>query len=322
MTLILIFEAIEKGRIHLNDNVTVSEHASSMGGSQVFLETGETQTVETLIKCISIASANDACVTMAEFISGSEEAFVAEMNQKAKDLGMQNTTFVNCCGLDADGHTTTAYDVALMSRELTVRYPQIHDYCTIWMDTMTHVTAKGEKEFGLTNTNKLIRQYEYATGLKTGFTGIAKYCVSATAEKDGMKLIAVIMGAETIPDRTKDAITLLNYGFSKCQIYTDEHKETLPVIPVKRGAADAVTITFQNPYQYLNTNGADLNAIEKELSLPDFVSAPVKKGDKIGEAVYRLGTEKIGSVDIVAAEDITEAVFKDYLIDIFLRYFA
>ncbi len=137
-----------------------------------------------------------------------------------------------------------------------------------------------------------------------------------------MKLIAVIMGAETIPDRTKDAITLLNYGFSKCQIYTDEHKETLPVIPVKRGAADAVTITFQNPYQYLNTNGADLNAIEKELSLPDFVSAPVKKGDKIGEAVYRLGTEKIGSVDIVAAEDITEAVFKDYLIDIFLRYFA
>lgn len=322
MTLILIFEAIEKGRIHLNDNVTVSEHASSMGGSQVFLETGETQTVETLIKCISIASANDACVTMAEFISGSEEAFVAEMNQKAKDLGMQNTTFVNCCGLDADGHTTTAYDVALMSRELTVRYPQIHDYCTIWMDTMTHVTAKGEKEFGLTNTNKLIRQYEYATGLKTGFTGIAKYCVSATAEKDGMKLIAVIMGAETIPDRTKDAITLLNYGFSKCQIYTDEHKETLPVIPVKRGAADAVSITFQNPYQYLNTNGADLNTIEKELSLPDFVSAPVKKGDKIGEAVYRLGTEKIGSVDIVAAEDITEAVFKDYLIDIFLRYFA
>ncbi len=322
MTLILIFEAIEKGRIHLNDNVTVSEHASSMGGSQVFLETGETQTVETLIKCISIASANDACVTMAEFISGSEEAFVAEMNQKAKDLGMQNTTFVNCCGLDADGHTTTAYDVALMSRELTVRYPQIHDYCTIWMDTMTHVTAKGEKEFGLTNTNKLIRQYEYATGLKTGFTGIAKYCVSATAEKDGMKLIAVIMGAETIPDRTKDAITLLNYGFSKCQIYTDEHKETLPVIPVKRGAADAVSITFQNPYQYLNTNGADLNTIEKELSLPDFVSAPVKKGDKIGEAVYRLGTEKIGSVDIVAAEDITEAVFKDYLIDIFLCYFA
>ena len=208
MTLILIFEAIKKGSIHLDDNVTVSEHASGMGGSQVFLETGETQTVETLIKCISIASANDACVAMAEFISGSEEAFVAEMNQKAKDLGMKNTTFVNCCGLDADGHMTTAYDVALMSRELTVRHPEIHNYCTIWMDTMTHVTAKGEKEFGLTNTNKLIRQYEYATGLKTGFTGIAKYCVSATAEKDGMKMIAVIMGAETIPYRTKDAITL------------------------------------------------------------------------------------------------------------------
>ena len=322
MTLILIFEAIKKGSIHLDDNVTVSEHASGMGGSQVFLETGETQTVETLIKCISIASANDACVAMAEFISGSEEAFVAEMNQKAKDLGMKNTTFVNCCGLDADGHMTTAYDVALMSRELTVRHPEIHNYCTIWMDTMTHVTAKGEKEFGLTNTNKLIRQYEYATGLKTGFTGIAKYCVSATAEKDGMKMIAVIMGAETIPYRTKDAITLLNYGFSKCQIYADQHKEALPSLPVKRGKADMVALTFQNPFQYLNTNGADLNTIEKELSLPDSVAAPVKKGDKIGEAVYRLGTEKIGSVDILAAENITEAIFSDYLMDIFMRYFA
>ncbi len=322
MTLTLIFEAIEKGQIHLNDNVTVSEHASSMGGSQVFLETGETQTVETLIKCISIASANDACVAMAEFISGSEEAFVAEMNQKAKDLGMKDTTFVNCCGLDADGHLTTAYDVALMSRELTVRHPEIHNYCTVWMDTMTHVTAKGEKEFGLTNTNKLIRQYEYATGLKTGFTNIAKYCVSATAEKNGMKLIAVIMGAETIPSRTKDAITLLNYGFSKCQVYTDEHKETLPGLPVKRGIKDSLTVAFQNPFRYLDTKGSDLSIITKEISLPENVEAPVQKGDKIGEAIYRLGEEKIGSADIIAADDIAKAVFSDYLVDIFMRYFT
>ncbi|MCI8634643.1 MAG: D-alanyl-D-alanine carboxypeptidase [Eubacterium sp.] len=322
MTLTLIFEAIEKGQIHLNDNVTVSEHASSMGGSQVFLETGETQTVETLIKCISIASANDACVAMAEFISGSEEAFVAEMNQKAKDLGMKDTTFVNCCGLDADGHLTTAYDVALMSRELTVRHPEIHNYCTVWMDTMTHVTAKGEKEFGLTNTNKLIRQYEYATGLKTGFTNIAKYCVSATAEKNGMKLIAVIMGAETIPSRTKDAITLLNYGFSKCQVYTDEHKETLPNLPVKRGIKDSLTVAFQNPFRYLDTKGSDLSTITKDISLPENVEAPVQKGDKIGEAIYRLGEEKIGSADIIAADDIAKAVFSDYLVDIFMRYFT
>ncbi len=271
---------------------------------------------------IRLLSLCATCVAMAEFISGSEEAFVAEMNQKAKSLGMKDTTFVNCCGLDADGHMTTAYDVALMSRELTVRHPEIHNYCTIWMDTMTHVTAKGEKEFGLTNTNKLIRQYEYATGLKTGFTGIAKYCVSATAEKNGMKMIAVIMGAETIPNRTKDAITLLNYGFSKCQIYTDEHKDALPSLPVKRGTQDAVSLAFQTPFQYLNTNGADLNTIEKEISLPDAVPAPVKKGDKVGEAVYRLGTEKIGSVHIIAAEDITEAAFSDYLLDLLKRYFA
>lgn len=322
MTLTLIFEAIEKGKIHLDDTVTVSEHASGMGGSQVFLETGETQTVETLIKCISIASANDACVAMAEFISGSEEAFVAEMNQKAKELGMKDTSFVNCCGLDADGHVTTAYDVALMSRELTVRHPEIHNYCTVWMDNMTHVTAKGSKEFGLTNTNKLIRQYEYATGLKTGFTGIAKYCVSATAEKNGMKLIAVIMGAETIPNRTKDAITLLNYGFSKCQVYTDEHKETLPSLPVKRGTADSLTLAFQGPFQYLDTKGSDLSAVKKEISLADNVTAPIQKGDKIGEAVYLLGEEKIGSVDIIAVDTIEEAAFKDYLIHVLMQYFA
>lgn len=322
MTLVLIFEAIGQGRIHLTDTVTVSEHAANMGGSQVFLEAGETQDVETMIKCISIASANDACVAMAEFLDGSEEAFVAEMNEKAKSLGMNDTNFVNCCGLDADGHMTSAYDVALMSRELTYHYPQIHDYCTIWMDTMTHVTARGSNEFGLTNTNKLIRQYEYATGLKTGFTNLSKYCVSATAQKDGMELIAVIMGAETPDNRSVDAKALLNYGFSKCRIYTDEQNEPLNSLIVKRGCKDDVQLEFKHPFQYLSVDGADFSAIEKEISLPESVTAPVKAGDKIGEAVYRLGTATIGSVDIIAAEDIEKAGLPDYIMDIFLRYFS
>lgn len=183
MTLLLIFDALNDGKITLEDQVTTSEYAASMGGSQVFLEPGEVQTVDTMIKCISVASANDACVAMAEHICGNEEEFVAQMNQRAKGLGMSNTHFVNCNGLDAEGHLTTARDIALMSRELITKYPQIHDYCTIWMENITHTTKKGTSEFGLTNTNKLIRQYEYATGLKTGSTSKAKFCVSATAKK-------------------------------------------------------------------------------------------------------------------------------------------
>lgn len=322
MTLILIFEALEKGQIHLSDTVTVSEHAASMGGSQVFLETGEIQDVETMIKCISIASANDASVAMAEFIAGSEEAFVAKMNEKAQSLGMKDTTFVNCCGLDIEHHMTSAYDVALMSRELTVRYPQIHDYCTVWMDSITHVTSKGSKEFGLTNTNKLIRQYEYATGLKTGSTGLAKFCVSATAKKDGMELIAVIMGAQNPNERFSDASQLLNYGFAKCRIYTDENAEVLPDIPVKKGTADTIPIQFKNQFQYLSIDGANLSQIEKTLSIPDFVTAPIKKGTKIGEATYYLDQKKIGTIDIIASSDVINAAFSDYLYKIFLLYFS
>lgn len=183
MTLLLILEAVKEGRISLSDTVTVSEHAASMGGSQVYLEPFEQQTVETLIKCIAVASANDACVAMAEHISGSEGDFVKLMNARAEELGMNNTHFVNCCGLDADEHLTTARDVALMSRELLRNHPEIHEYCTIWMENIVHTTARGSFEFGLTNTNKLIRQYQYATGLKTGYTKIAGFCVSASAKR-------------------------------------------------------------------------------------------------------------------------------------------
>ena len=221
MTLLLIFDALESGQIKLADEVTTSEYAASMGGSQVFLEPGETQTVDTLIKCISVASANDACVSMAEYICGNEEEFVAKMNKRAKNLGMKNTHFVNCNGLDADGHLTTARDIALMSKELIITYPQIFDYCNIWMENITHKTQKGESEFGLTNTNKLIRQYEYATGLKTGSTSTAKYCLSATAEKDGIELIAAVMAAPDYKARFADAAALLNYGYSICRLYED-----------------------------------------------------------------------------------------------------
>ena len=224
MTLLLIFDALETGQISLEDTVTTSEYAASMGGSQVFLEPGETQTVDTLIKCIAVASANDACVAMAEHIAGSEEEFVNQMNERAKELGMDHTHFVNCNGLDADGHLTTARDISLMSRELIRLYPQIRDYAMIWMENITHTTKKGSSEFGLTNTNKLVRHYEYTTGLKTGSTSQAGFCISATAEKNGMELIAVIMAAETSRDRTKDAIALLNYGFGKCSVYQEEEQ--------------------------------------------------------------------------------------------------
>ena len=221
MTLLLIFDALSEGKISLTDQVTVSEYAASMGGSQVFLEPGEVQTVDTMIKCIAVASANDACVAMAEHLWGSEEEFVGHMNERAAGLGMENTSFVKCNGLDADGHLTTARDIAAMSRELILTYPQIRDYACIWMEDITHTTAKGSSTFTLANTNKLIRQYAYATGLKTGSTDDAGFCVSATAKKNNMEMIAVVMGAETSKERFKDAVTLLDYGFGRAVKYVD-----------------------------------------------------------------------------------------------------
>ncbi len=314
MTMILIFDALEEGKISLEDTVTVSEYAASMGGSQVFLESGETQTVETMLKCISVASANDACVAMAEHIWGSEQEFVSRMNQRAKDLGMKNTTFVNCCGLDVEGHMTTAYDVALMSRELITRYPQIHNYCTIWMENITHVTRRGSSEFGLTNTNKLIRQYPYATGLKTGSTSQAKYCVSATAEKDGMKLIAVIMAAPDHKVRFQDATTLLNYGFGKCQVYRDENQDKLPGLAVQGGVEDQVPLVYESGFSWLDVTGSDLSAITKELVLPEAADAPVKKGQTAGRVVYKLNKKEIGSVNILFQKGVKKALFKDYFL--------
>lgn len=320
MTLILIFDALEKEIISLEDTVTVSQYAASMGGSQVFLEPSETQTVDTMIKCISIASANDACVAMAEYISGSESEFVNQMNQRAKSLGMKDTNFVNCCGLDTEGHMTTAYDVALMSRELITKYPQIHNYSTIWMENITHVTAKGSSEFGLTNTNKLIKQYEYATGLKTGSTSLAKYCVSATAKKDGLELIAVVMAAPDYKVRFQDATALLTYGFGKCKLYQDKNDDILPNLPVTGGVAEQVAISYESPFSYLDLSGADLSKITKELHLKESPAAPIQKSKIAGKAVYKLNNQEIGSVNILYREAVKKAVFKDYFLKILAAF--
>lgn len=317
MTLLLIFDALKDEKIHLTDEVTVSEYAASMGGSQVFLEPGEVQTVDTLIKCISVASANDACVAMAEYVSGDENAFVEAMNQRAKNLGMKNTHFVNCNGLDADGHETTARDIALMSRELITKYPKIYEYCNIWMEDITHTTKKGTTTFGLSNTNKLIRHYEYATGLKTGSTGKAKFCISATAKKEDVELIAVIMAAEDSKTRNKDAVTLLNYGFGKCQKYAEKTCKTEKAVSVRRGIEKQVKTKQKNPYIYVDTTGADLSGMKRRVRLKKELDAPVKKGEKAGTAEYYLGDKKIGSVDIVAVQDIREidmkSVFEDLI---------
>ena len=322
MTLLLIFDALEENKIKLEDTVVVSEKAASMGGSQVFFEPNEKQTVDTMLKCIAIASANDACVAMAEFVSGSEEAFVNKMNQKAKELGMENTHFVNCNGLDAEGHCMSAYDVALMSRELITKYPQVHNYCTIWMDTIVHQTAKGSQEFGLSNTNKLIRQYEYCTGLKTGSTSEAGFCVSATAKKGEMELIAVIMNGETSKSRFQDAITLLNYGYRNYQIYTDtdSERELLDAIPVKGGVETMVSLKYARDFHALLLNGENVSSIEKRLELLNEVDAPVEEGQVLGILAYYYGEKKLGEVEIIAQNQIEQAKYSDYLKRVWLAW--
>lgn len=317
MTILLIYDALSAGKIHKEDVVTTSEYAASMGGSQVFLEAGEEQTVDTLLKCIVVSSANDACVAMAEYISGTEEAFVQQMNERAKGLGMENTVFKNCNGLDTDGHVTTARDIALMSRELITKYPDVYEYTKIWMDTIVHKTKKGEEEFGLSNTNKLIRQYSYATGLKTGSTGEAKFCLSATAQKDGIDLIAVIMAAPDVKTRFADAQTLLNYGFSICRKYEDPDWESVQkTVKVERGEEDQVKVVQKSGFSYLDVSGADLSGVEKEVVPKASLKAPVKKGQKAGTVQYLLNGEKIGEVELAAADDVPAMSLKHAIEDV------
>lgn len=313
MTLLIIFEHLKSGRIHLDDMVTTSAYAKSMGGSQVFLEEGESQTLETMIKCIAVASGNDASVAVAEYIAGSETEFVKLMNDKAESLGMQNTHFEDCCGLtDSDDHYSSAKDVAIMSRELITKYPEVFDYTTIWMEDIEHKTAQGTSTFTLASTNKLLKQYEWTTGLKTGSTSKALYCLSATADKDGMELIAVVMAAPDPKTRFQDAMTLLSYGYSVSQMYNDDNKDPLPAQKVEGGIEDMVNLVYASPFFYLDTAGNNLNEIEKEISLPGVVTAPIAEGDAVGEAVYKLNGTRIGSVSILAAKSVEKAGYKDY----------
>jgi len=315
MTLLIIFDELENGNIQLTDEVVTSAYAKSMGGSQVFLEEGEKQTVDTLIKCIAVASGNDACVAMAEKIAGSEAEFVNRMNARAKDLGLTNTNFMDCCGLsNDDAHHTTARDVAIMAKELITKYPKIYEYSQIWMEDIVHVTNKGSETFTLASTNKLLKQYPYATGLKTGSTDKAKYCLAATAHNEGMDLIAVVMAAPDYKIRFSEAQTLLEYGFSQCSLYTDDAKITQKAVPITGAIEKEAKIKPQGTFTYLNTTGEDVSGITKEVNLPQQVEAPAKSGEATGEIAYYLNGNKIGSVPLVFAEDIEMATYKDYFL--------
>ena len=321
MTLLLTFEAIHEGKASLTDQVLTSEHASSMGGSQVFLAQGEVQTLETMIKCIAISSGNDASVAVAEHIAGSEPAFVEMMNKKAISLGMLDTHFEDCCGLtDSDNHYSCARDVAIMSRELTEKYPEVFDYTTIWMEDITHETRQGTSTFTLNSTNKLLKQYQYTTGLKTGSTSKAKFCLSATASKDGIDLIAVVMGAPDNKARCNDAQALLTYGFTICKIYSDENKEVLPPLSVQGGVEESVPIKYEGEFRYLDVNGSDLSLVEKVLGLPAQIQAPAMEGEQAGRARYLLNGEEIGSVPILYGATVEKADYFDYLKKVFRHF--
>lgn len=307
MTLLLIYEGERDGKFEWADTVQVSEHAASMGGSQVFLEEGETQTAADMTKSIAIASANDAAVAMAEFLAGSEEAFVQKMNERAKELGMEDTNFVNACGLDTEGHVSSAYDIALMSRELMENFPEIKEYTTTWQDSIVHKTRRGEETFGLTNTNKLIQWYDGATGLKTGSTGNALYCLSGTAERDGMGLIAVVMAAPDYKVRFREVMQLLDYGFANYAIEKGREKGyAMGEVPVEKGMTDTVEAVVAEEISVLVPKGKEAQWETKTELLPA-VSAPVEAGTKVGELVYLRDGEEVGRVELTAGENVEKA---------------
>ena len=313
MTLLLVFEALENGKIKYEDTVTVSENAASMGGSQIFLEVGEAMTVDEMIKSVVVASANDAAVALAEFVCGSEEAFVEAMNIRAKELGMTNTNFENATGLDDDttDHLTTAYDIALMSREL-LKHEKITEYTTIWMDTVRN------GEFGLSNTNRLVRFYKGVTGLKTGSTSKAGFCISASAKRDNLHLIAVIMGAETSSIRNAEAAKLLDYGFANYDVYVNDGKEIEP-IKIIGGEKDTVNAAYDK-YETLVKKG-NKNNITYELVINENINAPLKEGDVLGKVIYKSNGEVIGENNIYSTEEIDKITFLSYILRIVKNLF-
>lgn len=318
MTLILVFDAIKSGKITLQDEVLTSAYAKSMGGSQVFLEEGELQSVDTLIKCIAIASGNDASVAIAEHISGSEEEFVQRMNEKAAQLGLKDTAFEDCTGLtDSSGHYSSAEDVAKMSAYLIRTYPEIYNYTTIWMEDIVHKTSKGETQFTLSSTNKLLKQYPYTTGLKTGSTDKAKYCISATAKNGSLSLIAVVMGAETPVARFDEAKALLHYGFQISRFYEDKIALSKEELPVKGSVQRTVPVKAKTDFKHLDIVGIDFSKIEKEEFYSEELIAPVAVGSEVGAVHYLYEGKELGVVPIVATEEIRKAFFSDFFIYLF-----
>lgn len=301
MTLTLVMEALDSGKIHMDDVVTASAHAASMGGSDIWLEEGEQMTVDDMIKATAVASANDAAVALAEFISGSEDDFVAAMNDKAKSLGMTDTTFKNCNGLDEDGHITSAYDVALMSREL-MKHEEIFDYTGIWLDSLRDGATQ------IVNTNKLLRSYDGITGLKTGTTGEAGSCISATAQRNGLSLIAVVLGAESGKQRFKDAAALLDYGFANFESRELSLSDTLEPAAVDGGMSDSVEVECGDK-AVLTVPKGEGEGIEQLVDIPESLPAPVHKGDVVGRLSFNLNGEEAASFDITASEDVEKKSF-------------
>lgn len=296
MTMLLVIEAIHNGKISYDDMVTASEHASSLGGSQIYLKVGEQMSVRDMIKSVAVASANDAAVALAEFVAGSEESFVSLMNEKARALGMEDTTFINCYGLDTDGHVTSAADIAKMSAAL-LSYDDITQFSTIWMDTIR------DGQFGLSNTNKLIKTFNGITGLKTGFTQKAMYCLSASAKRDGVGFITVLMGCPSSKERFADAANLLNYAFANYTSYELKSSQPLPTVPVKLGETDYVHTELKSASPIL-LEKTDVSKITQKISIYENVQAPVEKGQKLGEISFFIDDKNIANSDIVAADDV------------------
>ena len=305
--------ALENG--NLSDTVTFSSDAVyKTEGSGIARDVGEQMTLEQCLYAVMLESANECAYAVAEHIGGSEQEFVRQMNERAAGLGMENTHFVDCCGLtDSTDHYTTARDIALMSRELITKYPKILEYSSIWMENITHVTRQGSKEFGLTNTNKLLRSYEGCVGLKTGSTSLAKYCVSAVAARNGITLISVVMAAPDYKVRFKDAAAMLNYGFSKSSLYTDENPEKLPSIEVRKGTKTTTEVKYEKTFQYLSCDGKTIGDVQTKLNLNPQVQAPVKEGDIAGTLEYYENGRKLGEIHVLFTETIEKATYKNCL---------
>lgn len=305
MSLLLICEALNDGRMKPDDVVTCSEHAASMGGSQIYLEPGETMSVEDMLKSVVLGSANDAVVALAEAVAGSEESFVAMMNEKSKELGMNDSSWKNACGLDVEGHHTSAYDIALMSRALLLEYPDIKKYTTTWMDSVR------DGEFQLSNTNKLVRSYSGITGLKTGYTSTAGHCLAATAERDGMELVCSVLKGASSAERFEAARQLLDYGFANYAVADlGEGVGSLDPIAVEMGKADTVAVAPQGSAKVLVERG-QLASVEHATTLVEKVDAPVREGDILGEVLVKSGETELARIPIVACETVERLTFGD-----------